>query len=360
MYPKLKIDLKKLENNTKEMVRICAERGVNIAGVIKGCGGIPQCAATMEKGGCKYIGSSRMSQLKEAKEFGIKVPLMLIRIPMLSEASEAVKYTEYSLHSEIEVIKAFEAEAKKQGRKHNIILMAEIGDLREGIWDEDEILNTAMFVENQCDNLHLAGVGSNVGCYGSVVATADKLNELVVIAEKIESAIGRELEIISGGGSTSVPRIIDNDMPERINHLRVGEAIVVAKDLPDLYGYNLPNIYTDCFVFEAEVVELKDKLSHPVGEIGYDAFRNQPTYEDRGIRKRAILAAGKVDFAYMDQIIPRAKGIEILGGASDHTILDVEDSEVSLKVGSVVDFDINYGALPLISQCPDVEWEFIK
>ena len=360
MYPKLEINLKKLENNAREMVKMCEEYGVSIAGVIKGCGGIPRCAMAMEAGGCDYIASSRIEQLRKAQEFGVKVPLMLIRIPMISEAEKVILHSEYSLNSELEVIKSLEAEAEKQKKIHNIILMSEIGDLREGIWDEKEIIDTALYVENQCPNLKLAGVGTNVGCYGSVMATKEKLGELVVVAEKVEAAIGRELEIISGGASTSVPRIVEGDMPERVNHLRVGEAIVVGKDLPDLYGYELSQIFRDCFVFKAEIVELKRKPSHPIGEISYDAFRNKPTYEDRGIRKRAIIAAGKVDFAYMDQITPRTKGVEILGGASDHTILDVEDSEIELKVGDIIEFDINYGALPLIAQSPDVEWQFVS
>lgn len=360
MYPKLEINLAKLESNTREMVRMCSEKGIGVAGVIKGCGGIPECAMVMEKGGCRFIASSRIDQLRKVSESGIKSPLMLIRIPMISEASAAVKYSEYSLHSELETIKHFQKEASKQNRTHNIILMVELGDLREGIWDRKELLSTAKFVENDCKNLKLAGVGTNLGCYGSIEPTSKKLHELVEAAEEVESAIGRKLEIISGGASTSVQRILDDDMPNRINNLRIGEAIIVDKDLEDLYGYNLPQLFRDCFIFQAEIVEIKDKPSHPIGSIGYDAFRNKPVYEDRGIRKRAIVAAGKVDFAYMDQIVPRIKGISILGGASDHTILDIEDSDLELKVGDIVEFDINYGALPLLCQSPDVMREFVS
>lgn len=359
MYPKLEINLRKLENNAQKMVEMCHAEGVSVAGVIKGCGGIPQCAVAMDDGGCDFIASSRINQLINAKKAGVKAPLMMIRIPMLSEVSEVVEYADFSLNSEFKVIKALSEEADRQGKKHNVILMAEIGDLREGIWDENEMKEIALFVENECTNLQLAGVGTNIGCYGSVLATAEKLEELVVIAEKVESVIGRRLDIISGGATTSTPRILEKNMPERINNLRVGEAIVVNKDMSDLYGYEYPGLYNDCFIFKTEIVELKDKPSHPIGEISYDAFRNKPTYEDRGIRKRAILGTGKVDFAYMDQITPRLKGIEILGGSSDHTILDVEDSEKELKVGDIIDFDINYGALPLIAQSPDVEWEFV-
>ena len=360
MYPKLKIYLKKLETNARVMVEMCHEQNVSVAGVIKGCGGIPKCAGAMEAGGCDFIASSRIYQLKDVKDFGVKVPLMLIRIPMISEVHDVIKYTEYSLNSEFKVLKALEKEAVAQNKDHNVILMAEIGDLREGIWDIDEMLKTALYVENECERLKLAGVGTNVGCYGSVVATKDKLQELVVIAEKVEEKIGRKLDIISGGATSSTPRILEKNMPERINNLRVGEAIVVDKDMTELYGYEYPGMYRDCFIFEAEIVELKTKPSHPIGEIAYDAFRNKPTYEDRGLRKRAIVAAGKVDFAYMDQLTPRIKGIEIMGGASDHTILDVEDSEVELKVGDIVPFDIYYGAMPLLSQSPDVKLDFVE
>jgi len=359
MYPKFEINLKKLEVNTSEIVKMCRKNGIGVAGVIKGCGGIPECAKAMEKGGCDYIASSRLKQLKGAKEFGVEVPLMLIRIPMKSEADDIVRYADVSLNSELEVIRALDKAAGEQGKTHGIVLMTELGDLREGIWDIDEMIKTASYVENDCEHLKLEGAGTNVGCYGSILATSEKLQELVEVAEKIESVIGRKLDVISGGATTSLPRIMDGDMPSRINNLRIGEAIILNKDLDELYGYKIPDIYFDCFVFKAEVVEVKDKPSHPIGEITYDAFRNKPTYIDRGIRKRAIVAAGKVDFGYMDQLKPRDKGIEILGGSSDHTILDVEDSEREIHVGDILEFDIFYGACPLLAQCPDVEHEFI-
>ncbi len=359
MYPKLHIDLIKLENNAQKVTGMCHAKGIKVSGVIKGCGGLVDCAKAMEAGGCDFIASSRINQLKRFKESGTDVPLMLIRIPMKSEAHDVIEIVDFSLNSEPEVLRALNEAALSLNKMHNVILMAELGDLREGIWNIDEMTETALLVENELPNLNLAGVGTNVGCYGSILATSEKLGELVDVAEKVEAAIGRQLDIISGGASTSLPRVMDGDMPDRINHLRVGEGIIVGKDLYDLYGYEIPGVYRDCFTFEAEISELKDKPSHPIGEISYDAFRNKPTYTDRGIRKRAIVDTGKVDFAYTDQLIPRAKGIEILGGSSDHTILDVEDFEGELKVGDTVEFDICYGALPLLAQSPDVEHEFV-
>ena len=136
-YPQLAIDLKKLEHNTKEMVKRCKEKNISIAGVIKGFNGIPECARTMADAGCEYIASSRLEQLENAGRAGIKKPFMLIRVPMLSELDRVVRLTEMSLQSEIEVIRAINQEAKRQGKKHKVMLMADLGDLREGFWLEE-------------------------------------------------------------------------------------------------------------------------------------------------------------------------------------------------------------------------------
>ena len=123
------------------------------------------------------------------------------------------------------------------------------------------------------------------------------MNELVSIAEAVESAIGRKLEIISGGATSSYPLVLEGAMPPRINHLRIGEGILLAYDLKEIWGLDMSGMRQDVFTLKAEVVEVREKPSHPVGEIFIDCFGRKPEYEDRGIRKRAILAMGKLDFA---------------------------------------------------------------
>jgi len=176
----------------------------------------------------------------------------------------------------------------------------------------------------------------------------------VDVAEKIEAAIGRKLEIISGGATTSLPRIWEGHMPERINMLRVGEGIILARDLELFYNCPQPELMKDNFRLKAEVIEVKDKPSHPVGEIAVDAFGHKPTYIDRGIRKRALLGIGKVDYASIDEIFPMEEGVEILGASSDHTILDIEDSPREWKVGDIVEFEINYASLVFLTNTRNV------
>ncbi len=359
VYPRVEINLQYLKENVAEIVRRCGEFGIDIAGVIKGTTGIPECAKMFEEGGAKIIASSRLEQIEDARDYGIDLPYLLLRVPMMTELPEVVRLADISLNSEIKVLKALNEEAGKQGKKHKVILMADLGDLREGFWDKDEMVSVAVTVENDLANLELAGVGTNLGCYGSIEATSDKLDELVAIAESIEAKIGRTLEYISGGATTSLPRIINNDMPKRINLLRVGEGILLARDLDVFYGYDMSFMHQDVYTLKAEVIEVKDKPSHPVGKISIDAFGHTPEYVDRGIRKRALLGIGKVDYGSIDEIFPKDKGIEVIGASSDHTILDIEDAERNLEPGDIVSFGINYASIVYLTNCRNVQMVFV-
>lgn len=357
-YPVLELNLKKLRHNIDEIVRICHKQEINVAGVIKGFTGIPKGAKEFKDAGCQYIASSRLEQIQGAIESGIDGPFMLIRLPMLSEVEDVVRLTDISLNSEMEVLKGLNREAARQGKLHQIILMVELGDLREGIWRKEELLEAALFIEKELDSLYLAGIGLNLGCYGSIMATREKMEELIADAEIIEAAIGRKLDIISGGATSSLPLVMNGTMPDRINNLRIGEGIILARDLQVLYQIDMSFMYQDTFLLKAEVIEVKNKPSYPVGVLTFDAFGKKGTYLDKGIRKKALVALGKADFAYIDMIYPKDRGVEILGASSDHLILDIEEAEKEIKVGDILEFDLSYASLVFASNSPNVKIEY--
>lgn len=353
-YPLVELDLKKFRNNIDQAACRCGKLGIGLAGVIKGFTGIPEGTKEFADAGVDFIASSRLEQIQAAIDYGINATYMLIRVPMLSEIEEAVRLTDISLNSEVEVLKALNEEALKQGKVHKVILMVDLGDLREGFWDKKELLDAALMVENELKGLYLSGVGTNLGCYGSILATPEKMNELIADAEMIEEAIGRKLDIISGGATTSFPMVLNGTMPERINNLRMGEGIILAKDLKDLFKLDMSFMYQDAFTLKAQIIEVKDKPSYPAGQLSFDAFGNVGVYEDRGTRKRALLGLGKVDVAFPDMIYPRDKGVEVLGASSDHLILDIEDSEQEYKVGDIVEFDLCYATIVFVTNSPNV------
>ena len=358
-YPRVEINLAHLQHNVSKVVEKCGSFGIQVAGVIRGATGIPGVARAFDTGGAAFIASSRLEQLEDAINAGIEKPMMLIRIPMLSEVKDVIRLADISLNSEFEVIKALNDEARAQGKLHKVILMADLGDLREGFWDKDEMIKVAEYIENKMINIQLVGIGTNVGCYGSISPTVEKLEELVELAEKIEERLGRQLEYISGGATSSLMRVWDKNIPKRINMLRVGEGILLARDLDVFYGYDMSDLYQDIFRLKAEVIEVKDKPSYPVGTIAIDAFGHTPTYVDRGIRRRALLAMGKVDYGDPAELLPMDKGIEVLGASSDHTIIDVEDAERDYKVGDIMTFDICYATVVYLTNCRNVHIAFV-
>ena len=358
-YPRVEINLAHLQHNVSKVVEKCGSFGIQVAGVIKGATGIPDVARAFDKGGAAFIASSRLEQLEDAINAGIEKPMMLIRIPMLSEVKDVIRLADISLNSEFEVIKALNDEARAQGKLHKVILMADLGDLREGFWDKDEMIKVAEYIENKMINIQLVGIGTNVGCYGSISPTVEKLEELVELAERIEERLGRQLEYISGGATSSLMRVWDKNIPKRINMLRVGEGILLARDLDVFYGYDMSDLYQDIFRLKAEVIEVKDKPSYPVGTIAIDAFGHTPTYVDRGIRRRALLAMGKVDYGDPAELLPMDKSIEVLGASSDHTIIDVEDAERDYKVGDIMTFDICYATVVYLTNCRNVHIAFV-
>ena len=199
-YPVLDIDLGKLKSNATQVISRCNEKGIAVAGVIKGFSGLPQMARAMYEAGTSQIASSRLRHLREVKEAGIPGPYLLLRIPMLSELDEVVALTDYSLQSDLKTLDALQLECAAQRKRHKVVMMVDLGDLREGFWDKEEAVAACVYVEKNLPMVELAGIGTNLGCYGAIQPTPEKMHELLLVAKSVESEIGRALEIISGGG----------------------------------------------------------------------------------------------------------------------------------------------------------------
>lgn len=349
--PFLEVDLDKLRENLEELIEHCHDSSVEIAGVVKGATALPEVVRVFANSGVRFVATSRVDQLRIIRQMGIQKPLMLIRIPMLSELEDVVALSDVSLQSDLTVIRALNAEAQRQGKLHQVMLMIDLGDLREGFWDAEELVSAAVEIETSLKNLQLIGVGVNLSCYGSIKPNTRNMQGLVSLASDVEKAIGRPLEYVSGGASTSVHMVLNGTMPYRVNLLRLGEIVLTG----GIYGCYPDFTHKDVFTLKAEVVECRDKPSFPVGELTVDAFGKIPHYDDRGIRRRALVAIGRVDYGDFTSITPRMAGIKILGASSDHTILDVEDVKDRIKVGDILEFDVSYAALVYLTNTQSVQ-----
>lgn len=342
-YPQLEFDLALLRSNADAVISRCRGMGIRVCGVVKGVDGLPEAARVLRAAGAAELGTSRLEQVAKCRAAGVPGPWLLIRIPGLTELPDVVALCETSLQSEWPTLLALEEECLRQNKTHRVIVMTDLGDLREGFWDKKELVDVCERVERDLPHVQLAGIGVNLTCYGSTKPTLEKMNELVGLARQVEQRIGRKLEIVSGGATSSFTLVHWGTMPAGVNHLRIGEAILLGKDLQVDWGIrDMDYLRMDALTLRAEVVEVKDKPTYPIGEFAIDAFGRKPVYEDRGIRRRAILALGRADVGELESLIPREPGLTVIGGSSDHCIVDVEDCPRRLQVGDIVEFSLCY------------------
>ena len=131
--PRLDIYLDKIVHNTKNVIKQCDKEDIEVIGITKGCSADEQVAKAMIEGGIGTLGDSRIRNIKKMKESGIKSKMMLIRIPMLSEIEQMMKYVDISLNSELSTIKKISNIAQRLNTEHEIILMIDMEDLGEGV-----------------------------------------------------------------------------------------------------------------------------------------------------------------------------------------------------------------------------------
>ena len=359
-FPRIVIDRDKLRNNCTQIVKHCEARGIAVAGVIKLAGGLPEIARLYRSCGAAQLATSRLEQMELWRREGIPGPYMLLRVPGLSELPEVARLADYSLQSDATTLDALNSVCAEQGVTHRVIVMADLGDLREGFWDKTEMVEVCCHVEQGLDHLHLAGVGVNLGCYGAVKPMPENMGQLVDIARAVEARIGRRLEIVSGGATSSYTLVHWGTMPQGINHLRIGETALLAKDLQVDWGISdMDYLLRGTMRLEAEIIELRKKPTHPVGETVIDAFGNRPTFVDRGMRLRALAAFGRADVGQVETLLCREPGMTVIGGSSDHCILDVEDCPRALRVGDVVSFDLSYSHMLYATGRTDIAVVFI-
>lgn len=344
-YPVLKVDLNIIKHNASVMTSFCTGRGISVAGVIKFSDGSLEIAKAYHDGGCREIASSRTRHMKAIKTAYPDITTMLIRIPMFSECAEVVKWCDISLNSEEMILRRLNECAAVYGKNHRVLLMLDVGDRREGVVGKDELVRLACIVENELEFLELAGVGSSFACASGVLPDWENLSELAAAAEAVENAIGRKLDIVSGGSSITLTLLANHmPVPEKINHLRIGGAIANPMAIRRNRGVEIDGLAEDAFTLTAEIVEVQTKPSASAGT-GRNWAGQIIEREDIGTRVRAIIALGSQDVGNSEQLIPQMKGIEVLTGSSDHTILDVTDSRRRWMPGDLVDFSLYYMGL---------------
>jgi len=295
-----------------------------------------------ELGGLHSIGESRIENLRTIKKIDPNIQTMYIKPPEIRYAQQVVKYSDYSLNTSMSTIEALNKAAGEHGKKHKILIMVELGELREGILGED----IEKFYEDvfQLPNIKVSGIGTNLGCMYGIEPTRDKLIQLSLYKQLLEAKYGKRLEIISGGSSITLPLIGRKKVPKGINHFRVGEAAFFGTS--PLNNKRFMGLSENAFEFSSNIIELKEKEMVPDGIIGDASIGHaaQSGNEGNGTIKKAILDFGILDVAHED-LIPKKPYIDFVGISSDMCVYSIDDVKCNLGTGDKILFNPKYLAV---------------
>ncbi len=318
------INLDKLKYNICHTLDLCKAKSINLAPVTKSICADQSIIDCFNASDVSIIADSRLDNFANMKTTKEK---FLIRPAATCEADDVVKYSDTSLQCDLKTIMALDKAAKSNGLTHNIILLVDLGDLRDGIpySDQDTILSCVAFIHTS-ENLNLTGIATNYNCFLGYLPNDDNMQELVNLHKLIMPFYDTDNPVVSGGNSSSVSILLSDKkgFPKEFNQLRMGEAIMLGRDPSD--NSFIPGYETDVFTLHVPLIEVYEKKA-PSGDI----------------MRRGILAIGKQDLQ-LDHIIPRDNRIKVLGGCSDECVVDLTDA-TEYNSGDELIFDLEYGAL---------------
>lgn len=298
--------------------------------------------------GCTEYHDTRISNLKMLKKLAPEAQTVYIKPPAKRAVPSIVRFAEVSFNSELNTIQALSAEAVKQGRIHKVVIMVELGDLREGVMGDHLVAFYAQVF--QLPNIEIVGLGSNLNCLNGIMPTQDKLIQLGLYKQLIEAKFDKHIPWITGGTSVTIPLLLKKQLPKGMNHFRVGEALFFGKDL--FTDGLIKGMKKDVFMLHAEVIELHEKPMAPTGEQRTNVAGIVPEVEASNIGRtafRAIIDIGLLDVNPKD-LTPVTKDVSIIEASSDMLVLDLGENAAKLRVGDLITFSINYmGALGLMN-----------
>ena len=338
----------KLEINYRYLDALFKEHGKEWAVVTKMfCGNRDYIKAVIDMG-AKELCDSRVSNLEVIKSIDPSVQTVYIKPPAQHNIERIVEHADVSFNTELATIKLLNEEAGKQGKVHKVIIMIELGDLREGIMG-DHLIDLYRDIFN-LPNIFVSGIGTNLNCLNGVLPSQDKLIQLSLYEQLIEAKFDRGIPWVTGGTSVIIPLLFYDQVPDGVNHFRVGETLYFGNNL--VSGEPIDGMQQGLIKLFAQIIEITDKPKIPIGLLAENPSGEKFDVDesDYGAQmKRGILDFGLLDIS-TDFLIPEDEHISIVGASSDMIVVDLNDATKDYKVGDIVSFDLKYmGALGLLN-----------
>lgn len=344
----LKLYHDKLQHNYKHLDGVFKQHGIDWGIVTKLLCGHERFLKEVLALGVKEIHDSRVSNLKTIKKMASDVQTVYIKPAPKQSIPDIVRYADVSFQTELEIIRLLSEEAITQNKLHKIIIMIEMGDLREGVMGEELVDFYAHVFE--LPGISVIGLGANFNCLHGVMPTKDKLIQLSLYKQIIEAKFDRTIPWVSGGTSVTIPLLFTHQLPAGINHFRIGEALFFGLNL--FTNETFENMHDDVFELFAEIIELTEKPMIPSGLLAENPSGESFEIDESLYGKtshRAILDVGLLDIN-PKFLLPKDESISVVGASSDMLIVELGENEQNYKVGDVLRFNLRYmGALSILN-----------
>jgi predicted amino acid racemase len=350
--PELAISLDALTDNARRLKERCDAAGIEVVPVLKSLRSAPEVVCACARGGLVHVADSRVENLTRLKADNPDASRrMLIRSPMIGQVEAAVEACDCILVSEQHILVCLSDAARAVHRTVNVVPMIDVGDRREGM-SPDQLVAFARYAM-MLPGLHVAGVATNLGCFARVQATPRNHQLLARSAQALRDQLGLACETVSTGGSLTLTLVEHGAMPAGVTQVRIGEALVLGTSTAE--GRLIPWLRQDTAILRAEVIELQNKQAEPEGLVRSDIAGPslRLRVSSKGLRRRAVVALGRID-TDTDGLTPVMDGAVVLGGSSDHLIVDITEGESDVATGGVLEFRLSYAALARAAASPYV------
>lgn len=352
------IDLEALRHNFGVIHGLMSRQGASWSVVTKALCGHEETIRALWHLGARSVADSRLDNLRAIARASPELEKWYLRLPHLSVVDQVVELSDVSLNTEIEVIEALSKEAVRQDKTHNIIIMIELGDLREGIVPGSLIPFYRRVFE--LPNIRVLGIGGQVGCLAGAIPNVDQVAQLLLYRELLELKFAAKLPIVSAGSSIFLSLILQGKMPRGVNHYRIGEALFLGTDL--VTGGKLLGLRDDVISLEAEIAEIKEKNLVPLGETTtstpFEAVSQGPqeSYQPGRRGYRALVTVGQLD-TDVAGLTPLNSNYQVAGASSDITAVNLGAGPDGLGVGDTIKFKTNYAAFVRLMNDPYIRKE---
>lgn len=331
---------KKLKHNYNELDTLFKENQIEWAAVVKLLCGNELFLEQVLNLGVREVCDARISNLQTVKSLRPEVQTVYIKPPAKENVREVLKCADVTFNTEFDTIKLLSDTAVEINIQHKVLIMIELGELREGVM-RDEFIDFYQKVF-KLPNIKVIGIGSNLSCMYGVLPSEDKLLQLCLYKQLVEAKFDQKIPYISGGASVTIPLIYRKLLPAAVNHFRVGDTLFLGSNI--IENTSFEHLNNDVFKLYAQIIELNEKPYIPSGEMGYTLTGEKKGFDQKQVGEigyRAIVDIGLLDVED-SHLTPVDKNLNIIGASSDMMVINLKNNERNLQVGDFIEFKMDY------------------